>query len=244
MTGTAAEAWKEFWQIYHLPVVVIPTNRPCIREKRPDRVFATSDAKWKAIIEEVRRVHATGQPLLIGTRSVGASEHLSKLLAGEGLSHQVLNAVYLGQEAQIIAGAGQRGQITVATNMAGRGTDIKLGRDVEALGGLHVLATERHEAGRIDRQLYGRSARQGERGCAQAIVCLEDELLIRHAPFLCQFMRKRYGHTDHEITSGLTQRVMGIAQQRAQWISLGQRKGVLRTDDWLDENLGFAGSEG
>ncbi|MDP6380056.1 MAG: prepilin peptidase, partial [Phycisphaerae bacterium] len=243
MTGTAFEGRREFWQIYHRPTVIIPTNRPCVRTLFPDRVFATEEAKWKTVVEEARQLHETGRPLLIGTRSVGASEHLDMLLTAEGLQHQVLNAVRHAEEAQIVAGAGQKGRITVATNMAGRGTDIKLGRGVAELGGLHVMATERHEAGRIDRQLFGRSARQGDPGSAQAIVCLEDELVRRHAPHLVAMLNRRYGHTDREISSPLTHRVFDMAQHRAERQTLRQRKAVLRTDDWLDEYLGFAGSE-
>jgi len=244
MTGTAAEARSEFWQIYHRPVVIIPTNEPCIRKVYPDRVFATEQAKWAAIVEEIQRIHATGRPLLVGTRSVRASEHLSRLLNQVGLEHAVLNAVRHREEAQIVAGAGQEGRITVATNMAGRGTDIKLGSGVAELGGLHVIATERHEARRIDRQLFGRSARQGDPGSARAIVSLEDELVRRYTPHLSAAMRRRYGQTDREISSYATRRLFDIAQQRAQRMALRQRKAVLRTDDWLDEYLGFAGREG
>ncbi len=243
MTGTAVEAKREFWQIYHLPVVVIPTNRPCIRKSSPDMVFATQQAKWKAIVGEIRKFHQTGRPVLVGTRSVRASEHLSELLGAEALEHQVLNAVRHAEEAQIVAGAGQAGKITVATNMAGRGTDIKLGRGVAESGGLAVIATERHEAGRIDRQLFGRSARQGDPGSAQAIVSLEDELLDRHAPHISAFLRRRFSQADGEISSAVTRRVFDIVQHRAERLALRQRKSVLRTDDWLDENLGFAGSE-
>jgi len=244
MTGTAAEAWREFWQIYHRPVVVTPTNRPCIRKYAADRVFATQEAKWQAIVREIRTVHDRGQPVLVGTRSVRASELLSRMLQAEGLDHQVLNAVRHAEEAQIVAEAGQRGRITVATNMAGRGTDIKLGRGVADLGGLHVLATERHESGRIDRQLYGRSARQGDPGTAGATVCLEDELPQRYSPHLTASLKRRYGKTDREISTALTRKLFNISQAKAERLALRQRKGVLRTDDWLDEYLGFAGSEG
>ena len=243
MTGTGAEAWQEFWQIYHLPVVVIPTNRPCIRKKRRDRIFATQDAKWQAIVDEIKRIHQTGRPILVGTRSVKASEHLSILLREEELEHAVLNAVRHAEEAQIVAGAGQEKRITVATNMAGRGTDIKLGRGVAELGGLHVLATERHESGRIDRQLYGRCARQGDPGTAGTVVSLDDELLRRYSPHLTGTLRKRHGNTDRDISSGLLRKVFNISQNKAERLSLRQRKGVLRTDDWLDEYLGFAGAE-
>jgi len=243
MTGTAAEAWREFWQIYRLPVVVIPTNRPCVREYFPDRVFATEAAKWQAVVNEIRRIHKTSRPLLIGTRSVRASERLSEMLTSESLEHQVLNAVRHAEEAQIVAAAGQPGKITVATNMAGRGTDIKLGRGVAESGGLHVMATERHEAGRIDRQLYGRSARQGDPGSADAFVSLEDELVRRHAPHLAAAYARRCGQTDRQISSPLTHRLFDAAQRRAERLALRQRKSVLKTDDWLDEYLGFAGAE-
>jgi preprotein translocase subunit SecA len=243
MTGTAVEGRREFWQIYHLPIVVIPTNRPCIRAHPPDRVFATEQAKWNAVLDEIERVHAAGRPVLVGTRSVRASEHLSGLLSGRGLEHSVLNAVRHAEEAGIVAGAGQGARITVATNMAGRGTDIKLGRGVAEIGGLAVIATERHEAGRIDRQLYGRSGRQGDPGSAQAIVSLEDELVVRHAPGVCRALQRRFGHTAREVSTSLTRRVFDLAQGRATRMALRQRKGVLATDDWLDEYLGFAGSE-
>ena len=243
MTGTAREGWREFWQIYHMPVVVIPTNRPCVREVLPDVVLAAEQAKWLAIVEQIEQIHRTGRPLLVGTRSVRASEHLSAMLTGRGLEHQVLNAVRHAEEAQIVAGAGQRGRITVATNMAGRGTDIRLGRGVAELGGLYVLATERHEAGRIDRQLFGRTARQGDPGTARAIVSLEDELVRRYTPRLSASLHRRFGATEKDISSPLVRRVFNHAQHRAERLALRQRKAVLRTDDWLDQYLGFAGPE-
>jgi len=243
MTGTAAEGWREFWQIYHMPVVRIPTNRPCVRRRLADRVFATEEAKWRSIVEDIRRIHEAGRPVLVGTRSVRASEHLSQLLAEAGLENQVLNAVRHAEEAQIVAGAGLPGRITVATNMAGRGTDIKLGASVAERGGLHVIATERHEAGRIDRQLFGRCARQGDPGTCQAIVSLEDELVRRHALHLAASLRARYGKTDREVTSALTRHTFRMAQRRAERLALEQRKGVLQSDNWLDQYLGFAGSE-
>ena len=288
MTGTAAEAWREFWQIYHLPVVVIPTNRPCARRMLRDRVFANQSAKWRAVVEEIGRLHATGRPVLVGTRSVRDSEHLSMLLQQRGLEHEVLNAVRHAEEARIVAQAGQAGRITVATNMAGRGTDIVLGRGVAEAGGLHVLATERHEARRIDRQLFGRCARQGDPGSAQAIVSLEDELFRRHAPHLSAALRRRRGEgeekgsgtffrgapptaIDHrteekkvpdpffpesaaadgaavaplpgEIRSPWTRWLLDHAQAKAQRLALSHRRAVLSTDDWLDDYLGFAGSE-
>lgn len=243
MTGTAAEATNEFWQIYHLPVAIIPTNRPCIRKHYRDNVYSTESAKWDAIIGEIIRVNETTRPILVGTRSVRASEHLSELLSARGLEHQLLNAVRHAEEAQIVAAAGQPGRITVATNMAGRGTDIKLGRGVAELGGLHVIATERHEAERIDRQLFGRSGRQGDPGSCQAFVSLTDELVRRHAPHSAGWVARRYGKSEAAITSPLGHLVFTYAQRRAERLALKQRKGVLRTDDWLDEYLGFAGIE-
>jgi preprotein translocase subunit SecA len=243
MTGTASEAGAEFWQIYHLPVVKIPTNRPCIRENLPDIILTTTSAKWKHILTEVKRIHQMGRPILIGTRNVHSSEHLSRLLHAENLDHQVLNAVYHRQEAEIVAEAGRLGNITVATNMAGRGTDIKLGRGVAKLGGLYVIAAERNESSRIDRQLFGRCARQGDPGSAQAIICLEDEFVSRYSKNLVMYMGKRSGDTEDDISSRLSRFVFKLAQFRAERLALHQRKSVMRTDHWLDQQLGFAGSE-
>ncbi len=243
MTGTAQEATAEFWQIYHLPVVVIPTNRPCIRQYLPDFVFTHEAAKWQKIVEEIARVHATGRPILVGTRSVRASEFLSKLLLEQGLEHRVLNAVHHREEAQIVAQAGQQGWITVATNMAGRGTDIKLGPGIAATGGLHVMATERNESGRIDRQLFGRCARQGDPGSAQAIVSLEDEFVARYAKRVVNSLKKRPGNGDQDIASPATRAVFHYVQWRADRIALRRRKAVIKTDHWLDDHLSFAGRE-
>jgi preprotein translocase subunit SecA len=241
MTGTAQEAAAEFWQIYHLPVVVIPTNRPCVRKLLPDIVLPAKEPKWQRLVEEISRVHQTGRPILVGTRSVHDSEHISELLRARHLDHQVLNAVRHRQEAHIVAGAGQTGKITVATNMAGRGTDIKLGRGVAELGGLYVVAAEHNESGRIDRQLFGRCARQGDPGSAQAIVSLEDEFVSRYAVSLTGYLRKRHAATTGNISSTLTKGAFGLAQWRAERLALQQRKAVMNADHWLEENLGFAG---
>ena len=160
MTGTAMGSARELRRIYRCHVLPIPTNRPAIRKRLPDRVFGAADAKWAAVIEEIRQLHAAGRPLLIGTRSIDKSEHLSKLLAEVGIEHQVLNANHIEAEADIVAHAGLHRKVTVSTNMAGRGTDIKLGEGVADLGGLHVICTEMHDASRIDRQLIGRCGRQ------------------------------------------------------------------------------------
>ncbi len=184
MTGTAWEAAGELWQIYQRPVVRIPTHRPCRRVMLPTQMFAAPDQKWAAIVRRVRELHEKGIPVLVGTRSVLASEEVSRRLTEAKLPHRVLNATQTKQEAQIVAQAGFKGQITVATNMAGRGTDIKLAQGVAELGGLHVIASEPHGSGRVDRQLFGRAARQGDPGCAQMFCCVEDDLFVRHAPQL------------------------------------------------------------
>ena len=244
MTGTAWEARHELWQIYHRPSVILPTHRPCIREQYPDRIFGNNEAKWRAVVEEIARVHKLGRPILIGTRSVEHSEHLGRLLVEAGLEdHQILNAVRHAEEAQIVAGAGGHGRITVATNMAGRGTDIKLARGVAELGGLHVIATERHESGRIDRQLFGRAARQGDPGSAIAFVSLEDELVQRYQPRAVRPLAKEHARSPDPIDSATVRNLFSGAQARAEHMALRQRKAVLRTDDWLDEFLGFAGRE-
>ena len=246
MTGTAVEASGEFWQFYHTPVVVVPTNKPCIRRQLPSRVYATQAAKWRAVIDEISRIHERGQPLLVGTRSVRDSEKISVMLTELGLEHVVLNAVRHAEEAQIVAQAGQPGRITVATNMAGRGTDIKLGRGVAELGGLYVLATDRQESGRIDRQLAGRAGRMGDPGLARRFVSLEDDLPKRYAIKMAEFLRKRHrgdDETQRDIAGPLTRRLFNRAQKRAEHTAFKQRRAVLRTDHWLDEYLGFAGIE-
>jgi preprotein translocase subunit SecA len=177
MTGTALQNRWEIRRVYKIWVVCVPTNRPVIREQWPDRVFPTEEAKFNAVVEEVVRLKSLGRSVLIGTRSVEKSEKLSELLTAAGITHQVLNARQHEQEAKIVAEAGQIGRVTIATNMAGRGTDIKPALEVLAAGGLHVLGTERHEALRIDRQLAGRAGRQGDPGSAQFFLSLEDELL-------------------------------------------------------------------
>jgi preprotein translocase subunit SecA len=228
MTGTAWEARAEMWQIYHRPMVRIPTNRPCIRQHLPLSMSDTLDEKWNAVVRRVCEINETGAPVLIGTRSVLASEELSQRLAKKGKVHRVLNATQTAQEASIIVEAGQPGKITVATNMAGRGTDIKLGRGVAELGGLHVIATEPHSSGRVDRQLFGRAARQGDPGAAQMFACAEDDLLVRHVAKLRLSWRA--------IGAG---RLIAIAQARAERLARFNRGQVLRNDDWMDQSLPF-----
>jgi preprotein translocase subunit SecA len=241
MTGTAREVAGELWSVYRLHVVTVPTNRPLIRRALRDRVYVTAEAKWQAIVDCVCDLHQQGRPVLVGTRSVSASEHLSGLLTAAGLPHQVLNARQDQQEAEIIARAGQPGHITVATNMAGRGTDIRLSPGVSELGGLHVLATERHDAHRIDRQLFGRGGRQGDPGTFQAIVSLEDELV-----------RDFYGSAPGRLFGGWARRrsplpswlggaVVTSAQRAAEYHNSRTRRDLLKLDDQLGDMLAFTG---
>jgi preprotein translocase subunit SecA len=178
MTGTAMGSARELHRIYRCHVLPIPTNRPAIRKRLPDRVFGKADSKWAAIVDDIREIHATGRPILIGTRSIDKSELLSNLLTGLGIEHQVLNANHVAEEADIVARAGLPGKVTVSTNMAGRGTDIKLGEGVHDLGGLHVICTEMHDSSRIDRQLIGRCGRQGDPGTFRQYLGLDDDLIL------------------------------------------------------------------
>jgi preprotein translocase subunit SecA len=228
MTGTAWEAAPELWQIYQRPVIRIPTNKPCIRKQLPVRMFDTMDQKWDAVVARVVELNTKGVPVLIGTRSVLASEEVSKRLQLAGRQHRVLNATQSKVEAEIVSQAGQQGQITVATNMAGRGTDIKLSRNVAELGGLHVISTEPHGSFRVDRQLFGRAARQGDPGSAQMFTCAEDDLFLRHAPKLRRAWR-----------SIGADRLIKIAQAHAERLARFNRKQVLKADDWNDQSLPF-----
>ena len=243
MSGTVAEAQAELWGIYRLPVVSIPTHRPCQRMVMPDRVFTTAAAKWEAVIAEIGAVHRTGRPILVGTGGIRESEYLSGLLAANGLPHRLLNAVQQATEAQVIAEAGQMGQITVSTNMAGRGTDIQLGAGVAELGGLHVIATERFDARRIDRQLFGRCARQGDPGSAQAFISLEDELLQKHSRMIILAFRRLFCNNNNEISTFLGRRLTDAVQCRAERVSFRMRRDVLSADNWLDHHLGFAAND-
>jgi preprotein translocase subunit SecA len=190
MTATASPNWVELRRVYKLWVVPVPTNRPVRRQQWPDRVFPTEDDKFAAVVEEVLRLRGLGRPVLIGTRSVEKSEALSARLRAAGVEHAVLNARFHEEEAKVVAEAGQPGRVTIATNMAGRGTDVKLGPGVAEAGGLHVLGTERHEAARIDRQLAGRAGRQGDPGSCQFFLSLEDELLEGLGAFWRDQIRK------------------------------------------------------
>jgi preprotein translocase subunit SecA len=228
MTGTAWEAAGELWSIFQRRVIKIPTNKPNIRVQLPTRMFDTMDQKYDAVVARVAELNEKGVPVLVGTRSVLASEEVSRRLAKLGLVHRVLNAAQNEQEANIVAEAGQPKRITVATNMAGRGTDIKLGRGVAELGGLHVISAEPHASYRVDRQLFGRAARQGDPGCAQQFISVEDDLFIRHA--------RQLRHNWRTIGPD---RLMKIAQSRAERIARFNRKQVLKNDDWMDQSLPF-----
>lgn len=243
MTGTAREAAREFWQVYGLPVIAIPSNRPCIREQWPDQIFLREESKRQAIVVEVERLHATGRPVLVGTRNVQVSEQLGRALAARGLEAKILNATRLDEEADIVALAGEWGRITIATNMAGRGTDIKLGQGVVALGGLHVIATERHESGRVDRQLFGRSGRQGDPGSAQAFVSAEDELIRRYLTRPAREVLNQALKRDLPLRTPVAKVAFNRAQSRAQALAFQQRRSVLKSDLWLEEALSFAGGD-
>ncbi len=229
MTGTAKTEEEEFRLIYNMRVIEIPTNAPVIREDAPDMVFSTAAAKFNALIEEVERRHSYGQPILIGTVAVETSERISRMLRQKGIRHNVLNAKNHAKEAEIIARAGVKGAVTIATNMAGRGTDIKLGPGVPELGGLAVLGSERHEARRIDNQLRGRSGRQGDPGFSRFYVSFEDDLLVRFAGDRAKQMAALMG--DEAIENKMISKSIESAQRRVEGNNFDYRKQVLQYDD-------------
>ena len=233
MTGTAKTEEEEFRKIYNMRVVTIPTNRPIAREDAIDYVYATKAAKLKALVKEVKERHEKGQPILIGTTSVESSEEVSRLLDEAGLRHEVLNAKNHAREAEIISHAGEKGQITLATNMAGRGTDIKLTDDIKALGGLCVFGTERHESRRIDNQLRGRSGRQGDPGFSRFYVSLDDELMLRFGSDGLKRAFESLG--DEAIESNLISKAITSAQKRVEGRNFDTRKNLLDYDDVLSK---------
>jgi preprotein translocase subunit SecA len=235
MTGTAETEASEFWSIYKLDVVVIPTNRPVIREDREDLVYKTKREKYNAVIDEIVRLVNAGRPVLVGTTSVEISELLSRMLKLRGIKHNVLNAKQHQLEAQIVAEAGHKGQVTIATNMAGRGTDIKLTDEVKAAGGLAIIGTERHESRRVDRQLRGRSGRQGDPGSSQFFLSLEDDLLRLFGSNRISTMMDRMGLEEGEvIQAGLMTRAIERAQKRVEENNFGSRKRLLEYDDVMN----------
>ncbi len=238
MSGTLRPVARELWRVYRLAVATIPTHRPVLRRHLPDRVVATDQGKWRAIVARVAQLNERGVPVLIGTRSVAASERASAELNAAGLPHTVLNATQDRHEAEIIARAGERGRITIATNMAGRGTDIHLGEGAVELGGLHVIMTERHDARRIDDQLAGRSGRQGEPGCFQAILSLEDPLMDFDAgPVL-----SRLAEPAMRLAGDWAGRAaLRLAQRRAERLHARMRADLLRSDQTQTKTLAFSG---
>ena len=250
MTGTAETEEGEFHQIYGLDVMVIPTNKPVIRDDRNDLIFKTKREKYNAVIDEIERLHKVNLPVLVGTVNVDVSETISRMLKRRGVPHEVLNAKYHGREAQIVAQAGQPGSVTIATNMAGRGTDIKLGpgvtepreweedgEQIEDVGGLHIIGSERHESRRIDRQLRGRAGRQGDPGSSQFFLSLEDDLmrLFGGMDRIANVMNKMGAEEGEVITHPLVTRSIGKAQQRVEMQNFEARKRLLDYDDVMNQ---------
>jgi preprotein translocase subunit SecA len=242
MTGTAADATGEIESTYTRPVMVIPTNRPCIRQELPTRVFRTARDKWAAIADDIAARNAKGQPVLVGSRSITSSEHVARMLTQRGIPHQVLNANFDKDEANLIAQAGHGGtstrsaSVTVATNMAGRGTDIKIDEAARGAGGLHVMLTEMHGAKRIDRQFIGRAGRQGDPGSCQMFVSLEDELIRKFAKWAGRLARERASGPELTGAPGVLT-LFRWAQSRNEAHDRRNRASVLRQDDWIDKHL-------
>ena len=235
MTGTAKTEEEEFRDIYNMYVIQIPTNKPIIREDFGDLIFATAEGKYRAIVKEIKERHAKGQPILVGTVAVENSELISRMLKKEGIPHEVLNAKNNAREAEIIAKAGEKGAVTIATNMAGRGTDIKLGKGVIELGGLCVLGTERHESRRIDNQLRGRSGRQGDPGMTQFCVSFEDDLMVRFGTDSAKALLQKVGFDGElSIRSKALSRSIESAQKRVEGNNFDTRKHLLEYDDVIN----------
>lgn len=236
MTGTAKTEEQEFQKIYNLDVIVIPTNKPMIRTDFPDVIYKTRAAKYRAVVKEIVELHKSGRPVLVGTTSITQSEELSSMLKKQGIPHNVLNAKYHEKEALIVADAGQYGQVTIATNMAGRGTDIVLGQGVAELGGLHILGTERHESRRIDNQLRGRCARQGDPGSSRFYLSLEDDLMRLFGSDNIKGMMDKLGMDEDEpIENKLVTRSIENAQKKVEERNFNIRKQVLQYDDVMNQ---------
>ncbi|KAB2336801.1 preprotein translocase subunit SecA [Cytobacillus depressus] len=234
MTGTAKTEEEEFRNIYNMNVVVIPTNRSIARDDRADLIYSSIDGKFRAVVEDIAERYKNGQPVLVGTVAIETSEVISKYLTKKGIRHNVLNAKNHGREAEIIADAGEKGSVTIATNMAGRGTDIKLGEGVKELGGLAVIGTERHESRRIDNQLRGRSGRQGDPGVTQFYLSMDDELMRRFGSDNMKSMMERLGMDDSQpIQSKMVSRAVESAQKRVEGNNFDARKQLLSYDDVL-----------
>jgi preprotein translocase subunit SecA len=242
MSGTLEEVKSELWSVYGIGVVAVPTNRPMIRVQRPDRTYRRAVQKWTAIVKRIRAVHQRGRPVLVGTGSVEDSEHLSRLLKRVKLKHQVLNAHQDEQEAEIVACAGEKGRITVATNMAGRGTDIKLGPGVKELGGLHVIASERNIARRIDRQLAGRSGRQGDPGSCEAILSLEDELVGLYFGDGVRNLLSAIGRKNRPVPRWVSSLLVALPQRMLERYHRRVRRELLKVDEQQGKMLAFTGA--
>ena len=242
MTGTAKEVRGELWSVYGLGVVTVPTHRPVQRRHRRDRVYRRAGQKWAVIVKRIREEHARGRPVLVGTRSVEDSEYLSRLLAKVRLQHRVLNARQDEEEAEIVAQAGQRGAITVATNMAGRGTDIKLGPGVKDLGGLHVISSERNTARRIDRQLAGRCGRQGDPGTYEAILSLEDELPGLYFGERVRRFLAAFGSRNRSVPGWIAWLSVSLPQRLIERYHRRVRRDLLKIDEQRGKLLAFTGA--
>jgi len=241
MTGTAREVAGELWSVYRLNTVPVPTRRPGRRRPLGTRVLRTEEAKWQAVVESVRKVHGVGRPALVGTSSVAASHHLSQLLTERGIPHQVLNALHDAREAEIVAQAGRPGRITVATNMAGRGTDITLAPGVAERGGLHVIATQRSDAGRIDRQLFGRCGRQGDPGSFEVILSLEDEPVRLFYPAFILRLLAQLGSGGKPLQEKLGETLTKIPQRAEENRHARMRRSLMEVEEYLSGVLSFSG---
>ncbi|MBN1625654.1 MAG: preprotein translocase subunit SecA [Deltaproteobacteria bacterium] len=242
MTGTAREVRGELWNVYGLLTVRIPTYRKMRRKRWQDRIFATEEAKWRAVAERTAELNGKGRPVLVGTRSVAASEKAAGIMDRMGIEYKVLNAKQDKEEAEIISYAGEKGAVTIATNMAGRGTDISLGQGVEELNGLHVVLTERHDAGRIDRQLAGRCGRMGDPGTYEAMLSLEDPILGEKAGALARVLEKVLGERSF-ISRRIAQRAISRAQKKVERSHARIRKGLLLEDARRGDMLSFSGRQ-
>ncbi len=241
MTGTAREVTRELWEVYRLHTQVVPTRLPSRRRDLGTRIFATATEKWAAVVEAARGAHERAQPVLVGTWSLASSERVSALLTEQGLPHQLLNARQDAEEAQIVAQAGLPGCITVATNMAGRGTDIRLAPGVAEHGGLCVIATELGDARRIDRQLFGRCGRQGDPGSFQMVVSLEDDAIAHRCPRPLLRILARRLHSGEPLSRKATELLTWLAQHAEESRQARARRSLVSLEEYLDDFLAFAG---
>ena len=242
MTGTARGSERELSAVYGMTVVPIPTRLPCRRQELATRYFVNQESKWDAVVSEIESVHRRGQPILVGTRTIENSELLAARLSGVAVSHRLLNGRQDEAEASIVARAGEAGTVTIATNMAGRGTDIRLGLGVAELGGLHVIGTERHESSRVDRQLAGRAARQGDPGSCRFFVAADDSLLTRHAPWLSRHM-KQLADSRGELNVDLSCQIAVVQQEAERW-AFEQRRRLYVQDEWIEKVMARLFAEG